>query len=164
MGDAAEILTLTLEEVTQIIFQAKAAGENPTLVGVHIFNSLGDNVTLLGATLALALANSEIPIAQPFAPLVNAVQSLSKAGGHVSIALAQETELLVNTTRLRFGKEVGFDVSESDGIPALKNIVGIAAHKLLSWINIQSLQLKQNQGRWSMAVGTSLTTINVDLS
>lgn len=81
MNDATGILTLTVEQVTQIIFQAKTAGDNPTLVGVHIFNSLGDNVTLLGATLALALANSGIPIAQPLSPLVNAVQSLSKAGG-----------------------------------------------------------------------------------
>jgi hypothetical protein len=55
-------------------------------------------------------------------------------------------------------------VGESDGDPALKNMVGVAAHKLLSWINIQSLQLKQNQGRWTVTVGTPLTTINVDLS
>jgi hypothetical protein len=164
VNDTAGITTLNVEQVTQIIFQAKTAGDNPRLVGVHIFSSLGDNVTLLGATLALALANSGIPIPESLSPLVNAVQSLSKAGGHVSIALAQDTEVLVNKTRLRFGKEVGFDVGESDGDPALKNMVGVAAHKLLSWINIQSLQLKQNQGRWTVTVGTPLTTINVDLS
>jgi hypothetical protein len=54
------MLTLTVEEVTQIIFQAKTAIENPMVVGIHISNCLGDNVPLLGATLALALTNSGI--------------------------------------------------------------------------------------------------------
>lgn len=162
MSDADGISTLTLQQVTDLISQARSAGSNPMLVGIQIFNSLGDNVTLPGATLALALATSGIPISQPLAPLLNALQSVSKAGEHVSIALTQDTEVEVNNNRIRFAKDTSFDVSEDAGNPALNNIVGLAGHKML-WINVQSIQLTQNQGRWSVAVHTSIKTINFDL-
>jgi Protein of unknown function, DUF538 len=163
MGDAAGT-TLTLEQVTQIISQAKSAGASPMLSGIQIFSSLGANVTVPGDTMRLALTTSGIPITGPLVPLVNAIESVSKTGEHLSIALNQDTETLLNNNRVRFKQEVSFDVNETVDAPALNNIVGVAAHKLLSWINIQSVQLKQDQGRWSVAVGTSLTTINFDLN
>jgi hypothetical protein len=62
MGDAADISTLTLDQVTQLISQAKSGGGNPLLLGIQIFNNLGDNVTLPGPTLALALTTSGVPV------------------------------------------------------------------------------------------------------
>jgi hypothetical protein len=162
MSDAAGISTLTLQQVTELISQAKSAGSNPMLVGIQIFNGLGDNVTLPGATLTLALTTSGIPISQPLAPLLNAIQSVSKVGDHVSIALTQDTEVLLNNNRIRFAQDTSFDVSEDAGNPALNNIVGLAGHKMV-WVNVQSIQLTQNQGRWSVAVKTSVKTINFDL-
>jgi hypothetical protein len=163
MGDTAGA-TLSLEQVTGIISQAKSAGANPIVIGIQIFNSLGDSVTLAGDTLRLALTTAGIPITGPLVSLVDAIQSVSKTADHVSIALTDDTETSVNNNRIRFKAEVSFDVNKTADSPALNNIVGVAAHKMMTWINIQSIHLTQNQGRWSVAVGTSVKTINFDLS
>jgi hypothetical protein len=161
MSDAAGI-PLTLGQVTDLISRTKSAGANPVLIGLQIFDSLGENVTLLGSTLSAALRTSGIPVGAPLAPLLNAIQTISKNGDHVTIALDQDTEMSLNKNRVRFQKELAFDVSETDGAPGLQNIVGVAAHKL-TWISIKDIQLKQKQAGWTMSVGTSLTTITFDV-
>jgi hypothetical protein len=163
MGDAAEISTLTLDEVTQLISQAKSAGANPLLVGIQMFNNLVENVTLPGPTLAQALTTSGVPLDPSLLPLLTAIQNISKAGTHVTIALNQDTELSLKNTRIKFAKETSFDVSDDAVSPALNNIVGLAGHKLF-WVNVQGIQLTQNQGRWSVAVKTPLKTIDFDLN
>jgi hypothetical protein len=163
MGDASEISTLTMDQVTQLISQAQSAGANPLLVGVQMFNNLGQNVTLLGPTLALALTSSGVPVDPSLVPLLSAIQNISKAGNHVSIALTQDTELSLKNTRIKFAKDTTFDVSDDAVSPALNNIVGLAGHKLF-WVNVQSIQLTQNQGRWNVAVKTPLKTMNFDLN
>jgi hypothetical protein len=162
MGDAAGE-TLTLEQVTQIISQAKAGGANPLLIGMQIFNTLGDSVTVTGDILKAAFTSSAIPIPGPLVPLLDAVRSVAKTGNHLSIALDQDIETTFNNNRLKFKQEMSFDAIPTPSAPALHNITGVAAHKLVSWITIQSIQLKQNLGRWSVAVATSLTTVNFDL-
>jgi hypothetical protein len=163
MGDAAQISTLTLDEVTQLISQAKSAGANPLLVGIQMFNNLVENVTLPGPTLAQALTTSGVPLDPSLLPLLTAIQNISKAGTHVTIALNQDTELSLKNTRIKFAKETSFDVSDDAVSPALNNIVGLAGHKLF-WVNVQGIQLTQNQGRWSVAVKTPLKTIDFDLN
>ena len=163
MGDASEISTLTMDQVTQLISQAKSAGPNPLLMGIQMFNNLGQNVTLLGATLALALTSSGVPVDPSLAPLLSAIQNISKAGTHVNIALNQDTELSLKNTRIKFAKDTSFDVSDDAASPALSNIVGLAGHELF-WVNVQSIQLTLNQGRWSAAVQTPLKTIDFDLN
>jgi hypothetical protein len=163
MGDAAEISTLTLDQVTQLISQAKSAGADPLLVGIQMFNNLHDNVTLPGPTLALAFTTSGVPVDPSLAPLLSAIQDISKAGNHVSIALNQDTELSLKNTRIKFAKDISFDVSDDAISPALNNIIGLAGHELF-WINVQSIQLTQNQGRWSVAVETPVKTITFDLN
>jgi hypothetical protein len=163
MGDASEISTLTMDQVTQLISQAKSAGPNPLLMGIQMFNNLGQNVTLLGPTLALALTSSGVPVDPSLAPLLSAIQNISKAGSHVSIVLNEDTELSLKNTRIKFAKDTSFDVSDDAASPALNNIVGLAGHKLV-WVNVQSIQLTQNQGRWSVAVKTPLKTIDFDLN
>jgi len=163
MSDAAET-TLTLQQVTDIINQAKVGGANPMLIGMQIFSTLGDNITVAGDILKLALATSAIPITGPVVPLVDAIQSVTKTGNHISVALNQDTETTLNNNRMRFKKEMSFDVIPTPNAPGLNNILGVAAHKIVTWINIQSVQLKQNLGLWNVAVGTSLTTINFDLN
>jgi len=160
MGDAAEISTLNLDQVTRLISQAKSAGANPLLLGIQLFNNLGDNVTLPGPTLALALTASGVPVDPSLAPLLGAVQNISKAGTHVSMTLNQDTELSLKSTRIKFAKDTSFDVSNDAVSLALNNIVGLAGHKLF-WVNVQSIQLTQNQGRWSVAVKTPLKTIEI---
>lgn len=163
MGDASEISTLTLDQVTQLISQAQSAGANPLLVGIQMFNNLGQSVALPGPTLALALTTSGVPVDPSLAPLLSAIQNISKAGTHVSITLDQDTELSLKNTRIKLAKDTSFDVSDTAASPALNNIVGLAGHKLV-WVNVQSIQLTQNQGRWSVAVKTPLKTIDFDLN
>jgi hypothetical protein len=162
VSDAAGSSTLTLQEVNDIIAKAKSGGANPMLMGAQIFNGLGDNVTLSGDTLRLALTASALPITGPLTALLGAIENVSKVGAHVTSANSQEIETTLNGTRVRFKEEVSFDVSETSGAPALNNIAGVSAHHVF-WIDIKGIQLKQNQGRWSVAVVTSMKTINFDL-
>jgi hypothetical protein len=163
MGDAAESSTLTLNQMTQLISQTKSAGANPLLMGIQMFNNLGDNVTLPGPTLTLALTTSGVPVDPSLAPLLSAIQNISKAGPHVSISLNQDTELSMKNTRIKFAKDTSFDVSDDPVRPTLNNIIGLAGHKVF-WVNVQSIQLTQNQGRWSVAVETAVKTITFDLN
>jgi hypothetical protein len=163
MSDASET-TLTVPQVTDIITVAKSGGADPMLVGMQIFSTLGDNVTVSGDILRLALANSAIAITEPLVSLVAAIQAVSKTGNHVTIALNQDIETTLNSNRIRFKDQMNFDAIPTPGAPELNNITGVATHKFVSWINIQSIRLKQNLGHWSVAVGTSLTTVNFDLN
>jgi len=164
MSDAAGTTILTLQQVIDIIQQAKVGGANPMLMGMQIFNTLGDNVTVTGDVLKAAFGTSAIPIAGPLVPLVDAIQNVAKIGNHLSIVLNDDVEATLNNNRIRFKKDMSFDVIPSVTAPGLSNILGVAAHKVMTWINIQSIQLKQNLGRWNVAVGTSLTTLNFDLN
>jgi len=162
MGDAAEISTLTLDQVTQLISEAKSAGANPQLVGLQMFNDLPDNVTLPGPTLALALNTSGVPVDPSLAPLLSAIQNISKTGNHLSVALNKDTELSLKDTRIKFAKDTSFDVSDDAISPALNNIIGLAGHKLF-WVNVESIQLTQNKGLWTVAVQTPIKTITFNL-
>lgn len=161
MSDAAAV-SLTLGQVVDLISRAKAAGANPIFVGIQIFSSLGDDVNVTGSTLTLALTTSGIKIDPLFTPLVNAIQTVARAGNHVSISLNQPIQVPAKVP-VKFEKDISFDVSDVGGSPALNNIVGLAGHKLV-WVNVHSIQLKQNQGRWTAAIGTAVTTINIDLT
>lgn len=163
MGDAPEVSTLTLDQVTQLISQAKSVDADPLLVGIQMFKNLPDNVTLPGPALALALNTSGVPIDPSLAPLLSAIQDISKVGNHVSIALKQDTELSLKNTRIKFAKDTSFDVSDDAISPELNNIIGLAGHKVF-WINVESIQLTQNQGRWTVAVQTPVKTITFDLN
>jgi hypothetical protein len=162
MSDADGISTLTLEQVTELISQAKSAEANPVLVAVQIFNGLGGNVTLPGPTLALALSTSGIPVSPLLVPLLNAIQSISKAGQHVGISLNQTIEVQ-QKVRVKCEKEMSFDVSDDGGNPSLNNIVGLSGHKGIFGAPVKSIQLSQNQGGWSVAVKTPVKTINFGL-
>jgi hypothetical protein len=163
MGDTPEILTLTLDQAMQLISQAKSAGLNPLLMGIQMFKNLNDNLTLPGPTLALALSNSGILIDPSFAPLLSAIKNISKEGTHVSITLNRDTELSAKNIRIKFAKDTSFDVIDDATNPALNNIVGLAGHKLF-WVNVQSIRLSQNRGRWGVAVETPVKTITFDLN
>jgi hypothetical protein len=162
MGDAADASTLTLDQVTQLISQAKSAGAHPLLVGIQMFNNLPDNVTLPGPTLALALNTSGVPIDPSVVPLLSAIQNISKAATHVNISLNQDVELSLKNARIKFAKDTSFDVSDDAIRPALNNIIGLAGHKLF-WVNVERIRLTQNQGLWTMTVQTPIKTITFDL-
>jgi hypothetical protein len=161
MSDAATV-SLTLGQVVDLISGAKAGGTNPTLIGMQIFNELGDNVVLTGSILTLALATSQITIDPALMPLVNAIQTVSKTGNHVNVSLNQPVEVQ-QKVRVKFEQEVNFDVSNDGGNPALNNVEGLSGHKGIFGAAVKTIQLTQNQGHWSVAVKTPLKTFNFDL-
>jgi hypothetical protein len=154
---------LTLQEVSDIITKAKSAGNDPLLIAMEIFNALGDSVILSGDTLRMALTEAVVPILGPLAPFVSSLQSISKIGTHVSTRTGQDIETKLNGIRIRFKEDVSFDVTNVPGNPALNNIAGVSAHKVL-WIDIKSLELRQDQGHWSLEVVTPVKTITFDLN
>ncbi|HLX84388.1 MAG TPA: hypothetical protein VKR59_10860 [Terriglobales bacterium] len=157
-----EAVSLTLGQVVDLISGARASGANPMVIGMQIFNNLGDDVTLTGSTLTLALATSEIKIDPVLMPLVNAIQTVSKQEEHVDISLNQAIEIQLKV-RVKFEHEMSFDVSENGGDLALNNIVGVSGHMGILGTSVNSIQLTQNHGRWSVAVKTPVKTINVEL-
>jgi hypothetical protein len=162
MSDAAAS-SLTLDQVVDLISRAKSGGANPMLIGLQIFNELGDNVTLTGPTLTLALATSQVTIDPALMPLVSAIQIVSKAENHVSISLKQPVEIQ-QKVRVKFEQEMSFDVSNGGGSPALNNIVGLSGHLGFVSTSVKSIQLTQKEGHWSVAVKTSLKTFDFDLN
>jgi hypothetical protein len=151
MSDATGDSTITVEQVTQIISQAKSGGANPLLVGIQIFNSLNDQVILTGNTLTLALAASAIQIPGSLAPLVASIQSVAKQGEIITLTMNREIETTFNDTRIRFQERVGFNVDNGDS-PALTNMTGVSAHAFLAWLDITSIQLNRDEGHLSLAV------------
>jgi plastocyanin domain-containing protein len=151
MSDAAGDSAITVEQVTQIISQAKSGGANPLLVGIQIFNSLKDQATLTGSTLTLALTASAIQIPGALAPLVDGIQSAAKQGELITLTMNREIETTFNGTRIRLQQKVGFNVENGDS-PALTNMTGVSAHAFLDWLDITRLQLNHEEGHLSLAV------------
>jgi hypothetical protein len=161
MSDAAAV-SLTLGQVVDLISRAKAGGANPMVIGMQIFNALGNDVTVTGSTLALALTTSGIKVDPVFMLLVNAIQTVSKTGNHVSVSLDQPVEVQ-EKIKVDFAQEMSFDVSNDGGNPALNNVEGLSGHKGIFGAAVKTIQLTQNQGHWSVAVKTPLKTFNFEL-
>jgi hypothetical protein len=162
MGDANQATTLSLQDVIQIITTAKAGGAIPALVGMQIFGSLGANTTVSGDNLRMALTASGVPIDGPLAPALAAIQTVAKDNDHITITNIQEVEVTLGETRTRVKEELSFDVAATAGLPALNNIQGLQAHKMI-WISIQKIELIQNQGRSSVRVTAAGTTKDIPL-
>lgn len=161
MGDAAAV-SLTLAEVVDLLDRAKAGGANPIVVGMQIFDTLGDDVRVAGSTLNLALTTLGIKIDPLFVPLVSAIQTASKNGNHIVIELARPIEVQ-HKIKVEFAQEMSFDVTNEGGNPALNTVKGLSGRKGIFGAAVKAIQLTQTQGRWSVAVKTSLKTFYFDL-
>lgn len=113
-----------------IIAQAQAGASDPVTVGMQIFTSLGDNITVTGDVLRQALAAANVAVGAPLSTLVTAAQSIAKSGSQVTITNAQQIQAEINGTPIRFNPVVTFDVGTDGGFPAISNIQGAAAHKI----------------------------------
>jgi hypothetical protein len=162
MADAAG-RTLTSQEILDLIAQAKAATSNPAITFMQIFRNLPDNVTILGDTLRLSLTQAAVNVPAPVAPILNALQSIAKTSNRVAVTNNQQAETSFNGNRVRLDQEVNFDVGGVDGSPALQNITGVAAHKIVFWVDVESLAVRHDQGRLILAVTTKAATFSIDL-
>lgn len=145
---------LSVDDVTKIITAAKTAETDPVTAAVQLFSGLGDKATVSGNNLREALSTAAIPIAPPLDALLSAIQDITKTGDVVAVTNGQEVHIVLDGTPVRLKNEVSFGVAEQDGLPALQNIAGVSVHKLF-WIDIQTIQLKQNQGQKFIQVATA---------
>jgi len=146
---------LSVDDLTKIIADAKTAATDPVAVAMHIFSSLGDNVSVTGSDLQQALTASAVSLQGPLADVVNAIQEVTKSDELISVTNMQEVQIVVSGTQVRLNTAVSFNVAETDGLPTLKNISGVSVHKFF-WIGIQAIQLIQNQGQKMVRVVTSM--------
>jgi hypothetical protein len=145
---------LSVEDLKTIIAGAKTGAADPASIAMQIFSSIGDKVTVPGATLRDALSSSAIPLDGPLGTVVAGIQDLSKDGDLVSVNNGQEVQFELSGTPVRLKPQVSFTVAEQSGLPALDAIAGVSVHKFL-WFDMQSIQLKQNQGQKTIRVVTS---------
>jgi len=155
--------TLSVDDVTKIIADAKTATTDPVSVAMQIFSALGDNITISGSALQQAVTASAILLQGPLADVVNAIQGVTKSADLVSLNISQEVQIVLSGTQVRLNTTVSFNVAETDGLPALNNISGVSVHKFF-WIGIQTIQLIETQGRKMVRVVTSAGTKEFPLS
>lgn len=91
---------------------------------------------------------------------MGAVQNVAKAGVLITLTNSQDVQTVLNGTQVRLKSEVRFDMAEENGLPALSNMAGVAVHKFI-WLDIQSIQLKENQGQKVVRVVTSAGTRDI---
>jgi len=132
-------------------------------VGMQIFTSLGDNVTVTGDVLRQALVAANVAVGGPLSALVAASQSIAKSGSQVTVTNSQQIETEISGTQIRFDPLVTFNVGTENGFPTISNIQGAAAHKIF-WIDITEIQLQQNQGVKTLHVVTSAGSRDFPLS
>lgn len=134
--------TLTLDQLTRIISEAKAGFQDPVSTTVAIFGSLGDAVIVPGDLLRQALVGSGVSLQGPLSGFLGAIQSISKRRNQLKVTSTEQTEVVFKGSTIRFLADVVVTVSEDGALPALTNITGIAVHKL-GWLNIDTVAVKK---------------------
>ena len=145
---------LSVDDVKTIIAETKRGAADPPSMAMQIFAAMGDKVTVSGATLRDALSSSAVSLDGPLENVVGAILDLSKNGDLVSVNNGQEVQFELNGTPLRLKPQVRFTVTEQGGLPGIDAIAGVSVHKFL-WFDVQSIQLKNNQGQKMVRVVTT---------
>src|SRR5208282_481509 len=153
-GQGNGLASLSVDDVTKIITNAKTAAADPVSVAMQVFSALGDNVTVSGSDLRQALSTAAVPLEGPLADVVSAIQEVTKSADLVTLTNTQEVQIVLSGTQVRLKTAVSFNVAETDGLPTLNNISGVSVHKLF-WFDLQTIQLTQNQGQKIVRVATS---------
>jgi|SRR5579872_1944816 len=147
-------IPLTPEDVENIITEAQVGETDPVTVGMHIFDNLGDNITLSGDILRQALMDSNVAAGGLLAALIAAAQNVTKIGSQVIVTNAEEIKAEIGGTGIKFKSLVKFNIVVEGGLPTISNIQGVAAHKVF-WFDIKQIQLRQDQGKRILHVETS---------
>jgi hypothetical protein len=148
--------TLTVEDVKQVIQQARSGGAGADTAGVVIglFEGLGDNASVTGAVLAQGLSESGILVPAEAKDILGGITAMEKNGDQVQLVMNSQLQPTVRGTQLRLGPMIKAVIQKfPDGI-ALADITGIAVNKFV-WIDIQRLQYHDNAGSRSVRVDTS---------
>jgi hypothetical protein len=154
LDQANQNVPLTVDDVKNIINQAQVGLTDPVAVGMQIFKNLGDNITVFGDILRQALTDSSVAVDGPLSALVAAAQNITKIGSRVAVTNSEEIKTKIGGTAIRFKSLVTFDVGTEGGFPTVSNIQGAAAHEVF-WLDITTIQLREDQGKKVVHVVTS---------
>jgi hypothetical protein len=154
LDHANQTITLSAQDVRNIIAQAQAGTADPIAVWMQILNSLGSNIAISGDVLRQALTDSHVEVDGPLSLIVTAAENITKNGSQVTVNSTGETKVEIAGTPLKFNRQVTFDVVMDAGFPTINNIQGVAVHKLF-WFDINQIQLRQAQGSRILHVETS---------
>jgi hypothetical protein len=151
---ANQPISLSLEDVKNIIAQARAATADPIALSMQMFNSLGGNIAVSGDILRQALTESSIDMNGPLSSVIAAAGNITKNGSQVTVSNTGEIKIEIGGAPLKFSQSVTFDVGTDNDSPTVSNIQGVAVHKLF-WFDIKQIELREDQGRRILHVETS---------
>jgi hypothetical protein len=151
---ANQTTPLSVEDVKNIIAQARAGTADPIAFSMQMFNSLGGNIAVSGDILRQALTESSVDMNGPLSFVLTAAEDITKNGSQVTVSNTGEIKTEINGTPIRFGQLVTFNIGTDSAFPTVGNIQGVAVHKLF-WFDIRQIQLRQDQGKRILHVETS---------
>jgi hypothetical protein len=153
---------LTVEDVKQVIAQARGGKSDPLAMFTALFEGLGDNASVSGEVLQKGLKESGIPLPAEAGEILGGIESMEKNGDQVKLTLGAQLQPVVKGTQLRLGPEIAFALQKFPDGMALADITGIQVNKFV-WIDIQRLQFHDNAGKRSVRVDTNFGGKEFDL-
>ena len=145
---------LTVEDVKQVIAQARGGKSNPLAMFTALFEGLGDNASVSGEVLQKGLKESGIPLPKEAGEILGGIQSMEKNGDQVKLTLGAQLQPVVKGTQLLdwFWRLLSRGkVSRWHGAGGYHRI---QVNKSV-WIDIQRLQFHDNAGKRSVRVDTN---------
>jgi hypothetical protein len=145
---------LTVEDVKQVIEQARSGGADPARVVIGLFEGLGNEASVAGEVLMQGLLEAGIPLGEEAKGVLEGISTLEKNGDKLQLVMISQLQPTVRGTQLRLGPTVTTVIQKfPDGV-ALADITGVAVNKFV-WIEIQRLQYHDNEGERSVRVDTN---------
>jgi hypothetical protein len=145
---------LQVEDVKEIVQQAKSVDGDPMGVVTRIFQGLGDSAAVTGDVLQQGLTESGIAIPREAQEIFRGVQSVSKDGDQVKVQLVSQMQPEVRGTALRLGPAITFAVQNFPDGMAMADIAGVSVNKFV-WIDVQRVQYHNTPEKRSVRVDTN---------
>jgi hypothetical protein len=145
---------LSVEDLKELIVQAKSANADPVGIVTGMFAGLGENASVTGDVFQKALNESGIPLPVEAKDILGSIQSMGKSGDQLKIDFGSQIQPVVKGTQLRLGPAIAATLQKfPDGI-ALADITGISVNKFV-WIDVQRVQFHDDDGKRSVRVDTN---------
>jgi hypothetical protein len=153
-GDERMSRVLTVEDVKQVIEQAKGAKSDPMGIAAGLFAGLGESASVTGEVLQQALKESGMALPAEAAGIFSEVQTVEKNGDAVKLTLKSELQPEVKGAKVKLGPVVAGTIQKFPDGFALAEISGISVNQFI-WIDIQRVQFKENAGKRTVRVDTN---------
>lgn len=145
---------LTVEEVKQVIEQARGAKADPMGNVMGMFEGLGESASVSGEVLQQALKESGIPLPAEYKEIFSGIQTIEKNGDQVQLVMSSQLQPTVRGMQLRLGPTISAVLQKFPDGAALAEISGISVNQFI-WIDIQRVQFREQAGKRSVRVDTN---------